>query len=162
MASGTPVRTLAEVFRGNIDLANDTLRVALFNDTTAFTFDEDAHEFVSDVLDGGTTAEEFGGAGGTGYGRQDLTGSTITEDNTNGTGDWDADDVTFSGIDGETVQGAIIYKQVGGDDTTPADDPIIQVYDGGQSDVNDFPIATNGSDIQIQVDTAGLLNLDAV
>jgi len=162
MASGTPVRTLAEIFRGSIDLVNDTFRVALFNDSTAYTFDEDAHEFVSDVLDGGTTAAEFGTGTGTGYSRQGLTGSTVTEDNTNGTGDWDADNVTFSGLDGETIQGAIIYKQVGTDDTTPADDPIIQVYDGDQTDVNDFPIATNGSDIQIQVDTAGLLNLDAV
>lgn len=162
MASGTPVRTLAEIFRGSIDLVNDTFRVALFNDTTAYAFDEDAHEFVGDVLDGGTTAEEFGGAGGTGYSRQGLTGSTVTEDNTNGTGDWDADNVTFSGLNDATIQGAIIYKQVGGDDTTPADDPIIQVYDGDQSDVNDFPIPTNGSDIQIEVATDGLLNLDAV
>jgi hypothetical protein len=134
----------------------------LFNDSTAYTFDENADEFVGDVLDGGTTAAEFGTGTGTGYSRQDLTGSTVTEDNTNGTGDWDADNVTFSGLDNATIQGAIIYKQVGGDDTTPADDPIIQVYDGDQTDVNDFPIPTNGSDIQIEFDTSGLLEFDAV
>jgi hypothetical protein len=162
MASGTPVRTLTEIFKGNIDLVNDTLRVALLNDSTAYTFDEDAHEFVSDVLDGGTTAEEFGTGTGTGYSRQGVTGTTVTEDNTNGTGDWDADNVTFPGLNDATIQGAIIYKQVGGDDTTPADDPIIQVYDDDQSDINDFPIQTNGSDITIEFDSAGILSLDAV
>lgn len=161
MSNGTPNRTLAEQLRGNVDLENDTIRMALFNDTVSYTFDPDAHEFVGDVLDG-ATAEEFGGSGGTGYSRQDLTTKTVTEDNTNDQGTWDADDVTFPSLNGETIQGAIIYKQVGGDDTTPADDPILQVYDNDQGDVNDFPIPTNGSDIVVQVDSAGLLNLSAV
>jgi hypothetical protein len=161
MSDGTPDRTKAEVLRGNIDLVNDTIRIALFNDTISYTFDTDAHEFVGDVLDG-ATAEEFGGSGGTGYSRQDVTGTTVAEDNAGDQGTWDADDATFTSLDGETIQGAIIYKQVGGDDTTPADDPILQIYDNDQGDVNDFPIPTNGSDIVVQVDSAGLLNLSAV
>jgi len=162
MASGTPVRTLAEIFRGSIDLVNDTFRVALFNDTTAFTFDPDTHEFVADVLDGGTTAEEFGGSGGTGYSRPGVTGQTVTQDNTNGRGIYDSDDLTWPSLDGETIQGVIIYKQVGGDDTTPADDPIIQVYDDDMGDVSDLPLITNGSDIQVLQDSAGVLFQGAV
>ena len=162
MANGTPDRTLAEIFRGNIDLVNDTLRVALFNDSTSYTFDPNAHEFVSDVLDGGTTAEEFGNGSGTGYSRQGVTGQTVTEDNTDNEGDFDADDVTFPTIDNATIQGAIVYKQVGGDDSTPGDDPILQVYDGDQSDVSDFPISANGSDVRIEFDSAGILSVSAV
>lgn len=161
MANGSPNRTLAETLRGNIALETDTLRVALYNDTIAYTFDPSTDEFVGDVLDG-TVAEEFGGSGGTGYARQGMTGATVIEDNTNNEADFDADDVIFPGLDGETIQGAIIYKQVGTDDTTPADDPIIQVYDNDQGDVSDFPITTNGSDIKIEFNTDGLLTLTAV
>jgi len=162
MSNGTPDRTLAEIFRGNIDLGNDTLKAALFNDTTSFTFDPTSHEFVSDVLDGGTTAEEFGAGSGTGYSRQAVANPTVTEDNANTEADFDADNITFQDLNNATVQGAIIYKQVGGDDTTPGDDPIIQVYDDDQSDVSDFPITANGSDIKIEFDAAGVLTLEAV
>jgi len=162
MSNGTPTRTLAESLRGNIDLENDTLRVALYNDTTAYTFDPNAHEFLSDVLDGGTTAEEFGGSGGTGYSRQDLTGTTVIEDNTNTEVNFDADDTTFSNIDGATIQGAIIYRQVGGDDTTPGDDEIVQVYDNDQPDVDEFPITANGSNVVLAWDAEGILTVTAV
>jgi hypothetical protein len=162
MANGTPNRTLVELLSGSIDLATDTLRVALYNDTTAFTFDPDTHEFVADVLDGGTTAEEFGGAGGTGYSRNDVTGQTVTQDDTNDRAIYDSDDFAWSNLDGETIQGAIVFKQVGGDDTTPADDPIIQVYDDDMADVSDFPLPTNGSEVQVLQDTDGVLFQEAV
>lgn len=162
MANGTPNRTLVQLLSGAIDLSTDTLRVALYNDTTAFTFDPDTHEFVSDVLDGGTTAQEFGGSGGTGYSRKDVTTTTVTQDNTNDRAVYDSDDFVWSSLDGETIQGAIVYKQVGADDTTPGDDPIIQLYDDSMSDVSDFPLPTNGSEIQVLQDTAGVLFQGAV
>lgn len=161
MANGTPNATLVKLFDGTIDLDDDTLRLALYNDTTAFTFDPDTHAFVSDVLDGGTTAEEFGGSGGTGYSRKDVTTTTVTQDDTNDRAVWDSDDFSWSSLDGETIQGAIIYRQVGGDDATPGDDEIIQVYDNDMADVEDFPLATNGSEIQILQDAAPL-TLEAV
>jgi len=162
MSNGTPTLTLAESLRGNIDLENDTLRVALYNDTTAYTFDPNAHEFLSDVLDGGTTAEEFGGSGGTGYSRQDLTGANVIEDNANTEVNFDADDTTFADIDDATIQGAIVYRQVGGDDTTPGDDEIVQVYDNDQTDVDEFPITANGSNVVLAWDSEGLLTVTAV
>jgi len=158
MADGTPNNTKAELLRGNIALETDTLRVALINDTTPYTFDPDAHEFVADVLDGGTTASEFGG---TGYLRKDLTGSAIASDDAEDDADWTANDVEWSGLDDETIQGAIVYKQVGGDDTTPADDPIIQVYDDEQGDLANFPLPTNSSGIVLQFSTIDILSLEA-
>lgn len=149
MANGTPNATLVKLFTGAIDLANDTLRIALYNDTTAFTFDPDTHEFLGDVLDGGTTAEEFGGAGGTGYSRKAVTNTSVSQDNADDEAVWDSDDFTWSSLDGETIQGAIIYRQIGGDDSTPGDDEIIQVYDDDMADVSDFPLPTNGSQVDI-------------
>ena len=160
MANGTPNRTLAEYLRGSIDLESDVLRVALFNDEIAYTFDPETHEFVDDVLDG-TTAEEFGDSGGTGYSRQDLENADVIQNDAEDRADFDADDVLFPSIDGETIQGAVVYKQVGGDDTTPGDDPIIQVYDNDQADVDDFPLPTNGSDVQIEWDADGILSVEA-
>lgn len=160
--TGTPDRTLAEILRGNIDFDADVLRVALFDNSTAYTFDSAAHEFVSDVLDGGTTAQELSGtAGYTGStDRQTLTGVTIAEDNADSEGVFDADDVTWSGVEStEDIQGWLVYKQVGGDDTTPSDDPIILVVDDNMSDApSNLPLATNGSDITIKWATEGIVN----
>lgn len=159
----TPNRTLAEFLRGNIDLANDTLRIALFDDSTAYTFDPANHEFVNDVLDGGTTAQELSGSSGyTGSGdRQSLTNVSVTEDNTDDEGVFDADDITWSDVSStDAIQGWIIYKQVGGDDTTPGDDPIIQVVDDDMSDApTELPLETNGSGVGITFDTEGVINL---
>jgi hypothetical protein len=160
--TGTPNRTLAEFLRGNIDLVNDTLRIALFDDTTAYTFDPDAHEFVADVLDGGTTASELSGSAGyTGStDRQTLTTPAVTEDDTDDEGVFDADDVTWAGVDSTAdIQGWLVYKQVGGDDTTPADDPIILVVDDDMADApSNLPLATNGSDVVVEWNAEGILN----
>lgn len=141
---------------GEIAPATDTLRVALVSDSTAYTFDPDNHTFVSDVLDGGTTAAEFSG---TGYNRQGLANVSVTVDNVDDEGVIDADDTVFTGLNGDTIQAIIVYKQVGGDDTTPGDDPIVAVLDddsGGS--VADLPQTTNGGDITINWDTEGVIN----
>lgn len=161
--TGTPVRTLAEILRANIDFVNDTIKVALFDNSTAYTFDEDAHEFVGDVLDGGTTAQELSGSSGyTGTAdRKALANLTVTEDNTDGEGVFDADDVVWSDVQStEDIQGWIIYKQVGGDDTTPGDDPILYLVDDEMSDAPaDLPLPTNGSSITISFNAEGIANL---
>ncbi|AFH22465.1 hypothetical protein OSG_eHP27_00065 [environmental Halophage eHP-27] len=157
-----PNRTLAEFLRGNIDLENDTLRIALFDDSTAFTFDPDTHEFVGDVLDGGTTAQELqGSAGYTGTAdRQTLTTVTVTEDNTDDEGVFDADDVTWTAVESTAdIQGWIVYVQVGGDDSTPADDPIIQVEDDDLANAaSNLPLTTDGSDVKIEWAGEGIIN----
>jgi len=154
MADGIPNASKALVLEGSINLETDTLRVALINDTTAYTFDPDAHDFVSDILDGGTTASEFSG---TGYSRKDLTGSAVAADDTDDDADWTADDVQWSGLDDQTIQAAIVYKQV----TDDTDSPIIQVYDDDQGDVADFPLPTNGSGVLLQFSAVDILSLGA-
>lgn len=152
-----PNNTKVLYVTGGIDLVNDTIKVALYNNSTAFTFDPDTHAHVADVLDGGTTAQEFGGAGGTGYTRKALASQTVTQDDTDDESVFDAGDLSWSSLNGETIQGILIYKQVGGDDTTPADDPIIGVID--DADEAELPLPTNGSQIDLNWAAEGIKNL---
>jgi len=50
-----------------------------------------------------------------------------------------------------------VYKQVGGDDTTPGDDPILYYLD--DTDISDLPKPTNGGDITVQWAAEGIVNL---
>ena len=148
----------AELLNGSIDHANDTIKIALGGDNTTYTFDQDAHEFVGDVFDGGPTGEELSDAS---YSRQTLANVTVTQDDTDDEGVFDADDVTFSSLDTtQDIQFVVIYKQVGGDDNTPGDDPIIAVYDDNSAgSLTDLPLATNGSDISISFDSDGIVTI---
>lgn len=138
------------IFSGDIDVDADTLRVALISDDIAYTPDPDAQEFVADVLDG-VDAVEFTG---TGYSRQTVTTPTVGQDNVNDRAEFDGDDVVFTGIDGDTVQSALLYKEVGVDATTPADDPVIAHITSAN-----FPMPANGGDITVQWDPEGILHL---
>ena len=147
-----------ELMEGQFDLPNDTVRVALISDNTAYTFDTDNHTFVDDVLDGGTTAEEFNG---TGYSRQTISNITVTQDNNDDEGVADGDDVTFTNLDGDTVQAILIYKQVGGDDNSPGDDPIITIYDENSAgSLADLPLNTNGGDVTLNFSSEGIVNIN--
>jgi hypothetical protein len=152
-----PDRTKTEFLRGGFNLETATVKVALIGGGVAYTPDSAAHEFVSDVLDGGTTAVEFSDAG---YSRETLTNLTVTEDNIDSEGAWDADDVVFANLgsanNGEVVQGILVYEQIGGDDTTPADDPILRVID--DSETAELPITTNSGNFQIAWDAEGIIN----
>jgi hypothetical protein len=139
------------------NLGSATVRVALGGDSTAYTYDQDAHEFVSDVFDGGTTGEELSDSS---YSRQTLSGTTVSQDNTDDEGVWDADDVTFASIDTtQDIQFILVYVQVGGDDTTPGDDPIVTIYDDDSAgSLSELPHPTNGSDVIISWDSEGIVN----
>lgn len=146
-----PNDTKEELMRGTFDLPNDTLRVLLLDDSQSYSFDPDAHEFVSDVLNAGTEMS------GTTYSRQTLSGVSVSEDTGDDEGVFDADDTTFSGLDEGTIQAIVVYKQVGGDDTTPGDDPVLVVLD--DSHVADLPLPTTGEGTTIKWDAEGILNI---
>jgi hypothetical protein len=143
---------------GDHDHLNDTIKVALGGDNTAYSFDPDAHEFVSDVFDSGTTGEELSDSS---YDRQAVSNPSVTQDNTDDEGVFDCDDVTFPNVDtSQDIQFLVFYQQTGGDDTTPGDDRIIAIYDNDSAgSLADLPITTNGSDIVIQIDSEGLVNI---
>lgn len=159
-----PNATKVKFFQAGIDYLNDPIYVALGDNTTSYTFDPANHEFVSNVFDGGTTAQEMSG---TGYSRQQLTTPSTNQDNTNNEGEWSADDVTWSGLDAggstsgdDAIQFILVYAQVGGDDTTPGDDPILAVFDDDSgTQVADLPLTTNGSDVTISWDAEGIVKI---
>jgi len=146
-----------ELMEAQFDFLNDTLKVALVSDNTAYSFSPDTDTFVGDVLDGGTTAEEFQGSG---YSRQTLSNVTVTQDDTDDEGVADADDVTFTSLDGDTIQAVLVYKEVGGDETTPGDDPIIAVFDDNSAgSLADLPLTTNGGDVTLAFSSEGIVNI---
>lgn len=149
-----PNATKRKLFEATLNYTADTIKVALADDTTAYTFDPDTHEFVADIFDGGTTASEMSG---TTYDRQTLANMTTSVDATNDEAEWDADDTTFPSLDEGTIQTIVVYKQVGTDDTTPADDPVLAVFDDDSgTTVADLPLTTNGGDITITWATDGI------
>lgn len=149
-----PDRTKTEFFRTNINYDTDTIKVALLKETTEYNPDQTAHEFVNDVLDGGTTGAEFDD---TNYSRKTLT-TSLTEDNTDNEGVFDASDVTWTSLGGsQTIEAILIYKQVGADDTTPGDDPILRILD--DSEEADLPLATNGGDVTLSWNSEGIVNI---
>lgn len=128
------------IMNGNINLAVDTIKVMLV--TSSYVPDQDAHEFKSSV-----TNEVVG----TNYtaGGAVLTGKTVSQDNTDNEGVFDANDVTW-GNSTITAKGAIFYKDTG----VAATSPLICYIDFGTT-----KISTN-SDFVLQWNTEGILNLN--
>lgn len=143
--------TKKRLLDGTFDFDADTIRLALISNNTSYTPNIDTEEFVDDVLDGGTTAEEFSG---TNYSRKTLSNISITQDNSDDEGVFDADDVTFNNIDGDTIQAILIYKQVGGNDLTPGDDVLIAHLTS-----SDFPLPANGGSITLNFSGEGIINV---
>lgn len=134
-----------------LNLTGDTIGCLLGSDDTSYTFGADDGDYIGDIFDGGTTATEFTGSG---YSVQALGGKAITEDTTNDRAEFDANDVTFSSLDGDTIQFALLGKQVGGDWTTYGDDPLVAYITS-----SDFPLTTNGGDVTISWASNGIVHI---
>ena len=122
----------SDTLKGLIDLTTDDIKVMLV--TSAYTPDKDTHTRRSDV------ANEVAGTGYTAGGKS-LTTPTVTQDNTNDKGVFDADDVVWlaSTI---TARGAVIYKNTG----VAANDNIIGYFDFGSDKIStdgNFTLALN-------------------
>jgi hypothetical protein len=70
---------------------------------------------------------------------------------------FDADNVTWTDIDAGDLEAVVVYQQIGGDDTTPGDDPVLLVLD--DATVSDLPLPTNGSNVAIDWNAEGILNV---
>lgn len=85
---------------------------------------------------------------GTGYARQTLANKTLVVDNTLDRSKFDADDVTFVGLDAGTAAGAILFKSTGVATTSLM---IAYINDG-------FPYVSQGLDFTLRWNTNGILN----
>jgi hypothetical protein len=134
------------LFDGSIDLGNDTIEVALIDDSISYTPDIDNESFVADVLDGVNAAE----CSGTGYSRKTLS-VTTSMDTTDDEAVADATDLTYTGADFGTIQGILLFKTV----TSDSDSPLIAHITSA-----DLPLTTNGGDVDLNWATEGVLNLN--
>lgn len=143
-----PNPTLRKEFRGEIDYATDDFRILLLSDNTAFSPDRVAHEYVADVLDDG---DEYDGAN---YSRKSLTGLSVEQNDTQNTAEWRGDKVRFDNLGsltGPDVQAAVIYRYV----TDDTDSDVIKIFDDNNRD--DFPIETNGEDVELAWDARRII-----
>lgn len=128
------------IMNGGIDLDTDTIKVALV--TSAYTPDQDVHDFFDDVTNEVT---------GTGYtaGGSSLANKAVTADNTDNEGVFDADDVAWT-TSTITARGAVIYKSTG----TASTSALICYLDFGSD-----KISTAGT-FTISWNAEGILNLN--
>lgn len=129
-----------DIMNGSIDLDTDTIKVALV--TSSYVPDIDNHDKFDDITN------EVTGAGYT-AGGETLASKTVTVDNTDNEGVFDAADVTWANAT-ITARGAVIYKSTGVASTSPLVCYIDFVTD---------KISSNG-DFKITWDAEGILNLN--
>ena len=123
-----------------IDLDSDTIKLALL--TSSYTPDQDAHDFFDDV-----SANEVAASGSYSAGGATLT-VTLSQDNTDDEGVFDATDVSFTAAT-ITARYAVVYKSTG----TASTSPLICLIDFGSD-----RISTDGT-FSITFAAEGILNL---
>lgn len=110
MASIVYQNAIGKMMTADIDMNADDIRVALCMTNT----DADTNADV-DTISGFASLDE---CNATGYSRQALSSEAVNIDDTNNRAEFDAADVTFSGLSGNAsraIQGALIYKHVTND-----------------------------------------------
>lgn len=135
-----------DLMNGTIDLDTNDIRVMLVK--TSYT-EDDAHTFVDDATANDPASHEVVA---TNYVRKALASEAVVVDQPNNRAEFDAADVVWTALGGatnDTVKGAVVYKHNAAD---TAAELICFI---------DFPsdFATNGSDLTIQFDAQGILQL---
>lgn len=114
------LKAMTNLFNGEIDLTDNTIKVALL--TNAYTPDQDTHEFFDDV-----NANEISVTGYTAGGAT-LSNKNIAEDTANNRSTFDnTANVTWTFTGTGTVRYVIIYKDTG----TPSTSPLLYYDDLG-------------------------------
>jgi hypothetical protein len=130
------------LLNGTLDLVADNLYAMLV--TSAYTANPD-HDFVSAI-----GANELSG---TGYSRRLLNTKSVIESDANDRAEFTAANLAWSAINAGTAAALVLYKRIGGSDN-PAVDTLIAYIDSGG-----FPVVTNGGDLNINWNAAGILQL---
>lgn len=129
MASALYPSFKALLLGGDIDLASDDIR-AIIVDTADYTYSA-AHDFLDDVPAGARVAVSSA-----------LGSKTITS------GVFDAADVTFSAVTGDSVEAIVLYKHTGVDATSS----LIAYIDG-------ISVTPNGGNIVASWHASGIFAL---
>lgn len=120
------------LLKGDIDLENDTIKIAIV-DLADYTYSS-AHDFLNDIGSAivGTPVT--------------LTSKTVT----NGT--FDFADPTLVAVSGDPCEAVILYKDTGNTATSP----LIAYIDSGAIGL---PVTPNGGNIGLQVNASGCFSL---
>lgn len=105
MANVLYTRAKLKILQASINLASDDIR-ALLVDTALYTFNRDAHEFLSSI------------AGGARVGSPVALGSKSLAIITNAI-EFDAADTVFTAVTGATVEAVVLYKYNASDAAAP-------------------------------------------
>lgn len=129
-----------KILDGTIDLDTDAIKVSLH--TSTYSPDIDGHTFFSDL------DNELGASGGYTAGGETLASKTVSADDTNDRGVFDAADLTWNALTPSAAyRYGVVYKDTGVSSTSP----LIAYLDFG---ANQDPA---GSDFTIQWHTDGIL-----
>jgi hypothetical protein len=131
---------LRDIQNGSIDLDTDTIKLMLV--TSGYTPNIDTHTKRSDVTN------EVVGVGYT-AGGVTLAGKTVTQNNTDNTGVFDADNITIP-TSTITARAGVLYKSRGGASSA---DELIGYIDFGSD------IVSTAGDFNITFNAAGILTL---
>lgn len=94
----------SELMKGSFNLTSDTIKIALVS--SSYSPNIDSHVFFSDVTNEVSASGSYSAGGGT------LANKTVTQDNTDDEGVFDADDISFTSAT-ITARGAVVYKSTG-------------------------------------------------
>jgi hypothetical protein len=122
-----------QLLLGDFNFSSNTIKVAL---VTGVTPDIDTHDYWDDLV-----ANEESGTGYTAGGAA-LANKVVAQDNTNDRATFDADDVTYTGLDVGTPAWAVMYKSTG----TNATSTLIGRWELGR--------ASNGGNYTLQWSTS--------
>jgi hypothetical protein len=125
-----------ELLLGNIDMDGHTFKMIL---VTGYTPNIDSHNGLADVV-----ANEESGSGYTAGGAT-IANKSVTKDTTNDRAKFDADDVTWTGLNVGTPSHAILY------DDTHASDTLVCYWE--------VTTPTNGGNYTLQFGANGILLL---
>lgn len=124
--------TLGSTSGTAVDLADDTIKIALV-DTGTYTYST-THEFYSSV-----SAAVIGTP-------QTLASKTVTD------GTFDAADVTFTSVTGNSVEALVVYKDTG----TASTSSLVCYIDVAASGL---PVTPNGGNITVTFNASGIFSI---
>ena len=142
MASKVYPAGLKYLTDGTTSYTSDTIKIMLVNSSYTYS---DSHDHVDDV-----SANELSGTGYTGgfdgSGRKTLASKTITVNSTHI--EFDAADITWTGLNAGTIGGAILIEEI----TNDASSALLAFIDP-----TDLP--TNGGDVTLVVNSGGFMQI---
>jgi len=139
-------RARRRILQGSIVLSSATIKVMLLE--AGYTPDKD-HDFVSSV--NSFEAAGTGYVGGfAGAGRKTVSNKIFTEDDSNDRAYMTGDSITWTGLNFGTIVAVVLIQEV----TNDADSELLSYFDTAG-----LPLVTNGGDVTITINAAGLLQI---